>query len=228
MTYRWIIFLCLLSTTHASTQLETGSFDDQVYGKDGVVLLYDMDSEEQLYLFIAASESYEDDDRINFWHLNCDYTEFCETRSEVDDAPTMLYSFRNEFWEAQPCRLYTEHAFEMFFKTKVSENCLNTRSLCSSVMNLTIADHHGKNHSDIRVLYEMYEDEGNAIEKEWEALTNEIQNDFIKRRTEFQMKLRNADERRKVLGQMMEEQHAEAYDNNEKQVQELVIDMSKQ
>jgi len=74
----------------------------------------------------------------------------------------------------------------------------------------------------------MYEDEGNAIEKEWEALTNEIQNDFIKRRTEFQMKLRNADERRKVLGQMMEEQHAEAYDNNEKQVQELVIDMSKQ
>ena len=45
MTYYWIIFLLSITCTHASTQLETGSFDDQVYGKDGVVLLYDMDSE---------------------------------------------------------------------------------------------------------------------------------------------------------------------------------------
>ena len=212
--------------THASVQLKSGSFDDQVYGKDGIVLLYDTDSEDLLYAYSNAAERYNLDDRIHFWHLNCDYTDFCEIRSEVQRLPTLLYSFRNEFWQSHDCKMYNEHAFELFFKTKINENCLNTRSLCSSVMNLTIEEYYGKkNHSSIKLLYNKYKEEGDKIEKEWNFISNEIQENFMRQRTEFQLKLRNADDKMKIFGQMMEELHLDAYDSNEEKLNEIVIDM---
>lgn len=226
-----LIFSILMFSCKSSIiSLKTGSFDDQTYGKDGVVLLYDNLSEMQLMYFLNAAEKFEDQD-INFWHLNCDLAEsFCKNRPEIEgvNIPAMLYSFRNELWSGQGCKTYKEHAFETFFKSKLQENCLTVPSLCSYTMNDTLKEFGEENHTVIRDEYIREKDIGDKIEKEWKEITDEFQSEFMRKRLEFQNKLQKSDDRVKILGLLMETRHSESYEENEGEVQELVIDMRKE
>lgn len=153
-THLSIILLFQISYSQAiSIPLDEGSFDEQTFGKDGVVLFYDYDSEDVFVDYALVAEQFGTNGDINFWHINCDHAEiFCEGRPDVQDAgvPSMLYSFRNELWKAQHCKTYKEHAFQVFFKTKLHENCLNTPKLCSTIMNTTLKKYGGENHTVLK------------------------------------------------------------------------------
>jgi len=206
---RTVVFLILCTCAAASTPLENGSFDDQTYGKDGVVLLYDNQSVEQLAHFLKLSA-----EGLHFWHLDCEIApSFCDARA--DTLPTVLFSFRNEQWSTQSVKTYDEHAFETFVKSKVQENCVNTRRLCSAAMNETLAAHGERNHTEVRALYEAEKEDGDAIEKEWNEYSEQTQREFMEQRAAFQERLRESDERLKVLGQLMEAMHATAYSKQE-------------
>lgn len=224
-----IIFLLHISNAWCiSEPLNTGSLDDQTFGKDGVILLHNDDSIDTLAYFVNVSIKYEENENVHFWHLNCDNAiEFCEGRPEIEEygVPVMLYSFRNELWEGQGCKTYKEHAFETFFNTKVTETCLNTPRLCSSIMNQTLEEHDGKNHSQIRKLYLAEKEDGDEIEQKWELESRRIQQEWNMKRTGAQLDLRNSDDRMKIYKQMMEKLHSESYEENEGEVQNIVIDM---
>lgn len=227
------LFLLTLSTVYAqsetaSSSLKSGSFEDQTFGKDGVVLFYNYESEDVLANYLTASNKYMDNENIHFWHINCDQAfEFCSNRPKVGEVgiPSMLYSFRNELWEAQGCKTYKEHAFETFFNTKLQENCLNTPHTCSTVMNETLKEDGDKNHTEIKKLYLAEEEKGKDIEKEWESVSNEIQRQWNDRRFKFVVELRNSDEKLKIYKVLMEKLHSEVYEKNEGEIQEIVIDM---
>jgi hypothetical protein len=224
-----LLVLCMLFHTSASKiiPLESGSFEDQTYGKDGVVLLYDNLSEIQLMHFIDAAKKFENE-TINFWHLNCDFAkDFCANRPEISDinVPAMLYSFRNELWKGQGCKTYKSHAFETFFQTKVHETCLNTPSLCTNAMKKVLENYMDKNHSVVSLEYLREKKYGDFVEDEWKKVSDEIQNNFFRKRIEYQQKLHESDERLKILGLLMEKLHSESYEENEGEVQEVVIDM---
>lgn len=210
--------------------LEDGSFDDQTYGLDGVVMFYDYDSEDVFAQYLTVANQYEKNENINFWHVNCDHAqEFCEGRPSVGEVglPCMLYSFRNELWEAQSATTYNEHAFQVFFNTKLTENCLNTPSLCSSIMNITLKEVGDKNHSVIRKLYLEEKEKGDNLENEWKDISDAIQREWNTKRSKFVMDLRNSDEKLKLYSQVMEKLHSDSYEKNEGSVQQIVIDMSK-
>jgi hypothetical protein len=229
---RLLILSCLLSHSLASiVPLKTGSFDDQTYAKDGIVLLYDNLSETQLMYFINVASKFEDDPKINFWHINCDLADtFCKNRAELagTNIPAMLYSFRNELWAAQGCKTYKEHAFETFIKTKLQENCLTVPRLCTYVMNETLKDFGDENHTVVRDEYLREKNNGDVIEHEWREITDRIQNDFKTKRIEFQNRLLNSDDKVKILGLLMEKHHSLSYEENEGELQEVVIDMRKE
>tara|TARA_A100001015_G_scaffold190439_1_gene212164 strand:+ start:2137 stop:2847 length:711 start_codon:yes stop_codon:yes gene_type:complete len=226
-----ILLLQLLSHLNAeSVPLEDGSFDDQTYGKDGVVLFYDYESEDILANYLIVAEQFEEDENINFWHINCDHANiFCNGRPKVQDSgvPSMLYSFRNELWEVQNCQTYTEHAFQVFFKTKLQENCLNTPSLCSSMMNSTLKEVRDKNHTEIKKLYTEEKKVGDALEAEWEEISRSIQQQWNEKRTGFVLDLKTSDEKLKVYALLMEKLHSESYEEHEGSVQQIVVDMRK-
>jgi hypothetical protein len=228
--YLFLLNLYIASAQNAtvSIPLENGSFDEQTFGKDGVVLFYNYESEPILGNYLIVADKFKDDKNINFWHINCDHApEFCDGRPEVEEAgiPSMLYSFRNELWEAQGCKTYKEHAFETFFKTKLQENCLNTPELCSSIMNLTLSEYGDGNHTEIKKLYLEEEEKGLDIEAEWQKISNEIQREWNEKRTQFVVELRNSDEKLKVYKLLMEKLHSDAYEKNEGETQQIVIDM---
>ena len=205
--------------------LESGSFDEQTYGKNGIVLLYDDASEEQLMYFLTVAEKFKDDDKIHFWHLNCNLAEdFCAGRDEFHTLPVMLYSFRNELWEGQECDDYKEHAFETFFRTKVEENCLTVPSLCTEAMNQTLEIYGESNHTVLKKAYLEEKDNGDDVEKEWNEISQKIQNDFMQKRLQFQNKLRMSDERVKILGLLMEKKHSESYESNKGEKIKIEID----
>ena len=167
-------------------------------------------------------------EKIHFWHVNCAHAiDFCKDSPKIEEAglPTMLYSFRNEFWETQGCKTYSEHAFETFFNTKLNENCLNTPTLCSSVMNMTLKEHKAKNHTDIRDLYLQEDKKGKDLEKEWETVSQNIQRQWNEERSRFVIELRNSDDRLKIYKLLMEKMHSESYEEMEGATQQLVIDM---
>lgn len=228
--YLLLLNLCIAYAQNASISiaLENGSFDDQTYGKDGVVLFYNYESEEVFGSYLLVSNKYKEEKNINFWHINCDHApEFCESRPKVEEAglPCMLYSFRNELWEAQGCKTYKEHAFETFFNTKLQENCLNTPELCSSIMNITLKEDGDKNHTQIKKLYLLEEEKGLDIEAQWKSISDEIQRKWHEKRSEFVLKLRNSDDKLKIYKQLMEKAHSDAYEKNEGETQQLVVDM---
>jgi len=228
--YLFLLNLYIASAQNAtvSMHLENGSFDEQTFGKDGVVLFYNYESELILGNYLIVADKFKDDKNINFWHINCDHApEFCDGRPEVEEAgiPSMLYSFRNELWEAQGCKTYKEHAFETFFNTKLQENCLNTPELCSSIMNLTLSEDGDRNHTEIKKLYLEEEEKGLDIEAEWEKISNEIKREWNEKRTQFVVELRNSDEKLKVYKLLMEKLHSDAYEKNEGETQQIVIDM---
>lgn len=226
-----ILFLSQIAYLHAeSIPLEDGSFDEQTYGKDGVVLFYDYNSEEVFANYLTIAKKFEGNEDINFWHVNCDHAEvFCDGRPNVKDSgiPSMLYSFRNELWEAQNCKTYREHAFEVFFNIKLKENCLNTPSLCSSIMNLTLKEFGEANHTTLKKLYNEEKKNGDELEKGWNDISNAIQRQWNEKRTNFVLDLRNSDEKLKLYGLLMEKLHSESYEKNEGEVQQIVVDMSK-
>ena len=229
--YTFEIFITIIIYVKAvSLPLENGSFDAQTYGKDGVVLFYNIESENILPTFLSVAEKYEEDENIHFWHVNCDFAvEFCKNREKIKNVglPAMLYSFRNELWNAQGCKTYNEHAFETFFNTKLQENCLNTPILCSSIMNITLKEHGDKSHAEIKKLYLEEKKEGDSIEEEWETLSNNIQNQWNNERTKFVVKLRNSDDKLKIYKMLMEQLHSTSYEKNEGEVQQILIDMTK-
>lgn len=211
-----------------SVALENGSFDEQTYGKDGVVLFYNYESEKVLASYMLASNKFENDKKINFWHINCDHApEFCESRPKIQEVgiPSLLYSFRNELWEAQGVKTYKEHAFETFFNTKLQENCLNTPKLCSSVMNITLKEDGHLNHSAIKKLYMDEQDVGLELEKRWKEISDDIQRKWNLQRQKFVLELRNSDDRLIIYKLLMEKLHSEAYEKNEGETQQIVIDM---
>lgn len=228
--YLLLLNVCIVSAQNESVSigLENGSFDDQTYGKDGVVLFYNYESEEVFGNYLLVSNKYKSDKNINFWHINCDHApEFCESRPKVEEVgvPCMLYSFRNELWEVQGCKTYKEHAFETFFNTKLQENCLNTPELCSSIMNITLEEDGDKNHTDLKKLYLLEEETGLDTEAEWKRVSDEIQRRWHEQRTKFVMQLRNSDDKLKVYKLLMEKIHSESYEKNEGETQQLVVDM---
>jgi hypothetical protein len=248
--------VCLTYTESKSLALEDGSFDDQTYGKDGVVLFYNYESEDTLTYFMMVSEKFKNNDKIHFWHINCDHADlFCENRPEILNSgiPSMLYSFRNELWQSKNCKTYKEHAFEVFFKTKLQENCLNTPKLCSSVMNMTLKEHGEKNHTELKKLYEEEKMNGDELEREWGDITSSIQSEWKKKREEyinddrkeewdevsnklkadwnekraqFVLDIKKSDEKLKVYGLLMEKIHSDSYEKTEGEVQQIVIDMN--
>ena len=233
---KFLLFLSILCSLQIaylqaeSIPLEEGSFDDQTFGQDGVVLFYDYNSEEVLANYLTVAKKFEGNEDINFWHVNCDHSEvFCEGRPNVQDSgiPSMLYSFRNELWEAQNCKTYREHAFEVFFNTKLKENCLNTPSLCSSIMNLTLKEFGEANHTTLKKLYNEEKKTGDDLEVRWNDISTAIQREWNEKRTNFVLDLRNSDEKLKLYGWLMEKLHSESYEKNEGEVQQIVIDMSK-
>ena len=231
-----LLFLSILCSLQVaclqaeSIPLEDGSFDEQTYGRDGVVLFYDYNSEEVLAHYLTVAKKFENNEDISFWHINCDHAEiFCEGRPKVQDTgiPSMLYSFRNELWEAQNCKTYKEHAFEVFFNTKLQENCLNTPSLCSSIMNLTLKEVGEANHTTLKKLYNEEKKTGDELEAQWNDISTAIQREWNEKRINFVLDLRNSDEKLKLYGLLMEKLHSESYEKNEGEVQQIVIDMSK-
>lgn len=221
-----LFFLCLFCSRGMVNNIKSGSFDEQVYGKDGVVLLYTHKTEEVLHHFTKVALTYENNTNIHFWHLNCDFAvEFCEGRTEIGDRelPVMLYSFRNELWQAVEVENYKEHAFEVFFKTKLNENCLNTRHLCSLKMNETLKMFEDKNHTEIKEKYLEIERNIKITEKEWENVMERIKSEFLQTRLKYQVKITDMDDELKVLGQLMEKIHNEQYEENKGEVQEIEI-----
>ena len=179
---------------------------------------------------MAVAEKFENNNDINFWHVNCDHAEtFCEGRPNVQESgiPSMLYSFRNELWQAQNCQTFREHAFEVFFNTKLKENCLNTPSLCSSIMNLTLNEFRDANHSTLKKMYQEEKKVGDELEQTWKDISDSIQAEWNSKRSKFVLDLRNSDEKLKLFGLLMEKLHSDSYEKNEGEVQQIVIDMSK-
>ena len=161
--------------------------------------------------------------------MNCDFAvEFCKNRPKIQEAgiPAMLYSFRNEVWDVQGCKTYKEHAFETFFNTKLQENCLNTPSLCSKIMNITLKEHVKKTHAELKKLYFEEIKKGDTIEAEWKNISNKIQNEWNFQRTNFVLKLRNSDDKLKIYKLLMEKIHSESYEEAEGEIQQIVVDMS--
>ena len=224
-----LVFIMMVFYTVAADikMLESGSFDEQTYGKDGVVLLYDDASEEQLMYFLTVAEKFKDNDKIHFWHLNCNLAEdFCAGRDEFETLPVMLYSFRNELWQSQECDDYKEHAFETFFRTKVEENCLTVPSLCTDAMNETLKIYAESNHTVLKKAYLEEKNNGDDVEKEWSEISERIQREFIQKRLNFQNKLRMSDERVKILGLLMEKKHSQSYEKNKGEKIKIEIDQS--
>ena len=227
--YQFVILtLCITYAKSESVALENGSFDDQTYGKDGVVLFYNYESEDILGKYLIVADKFDKDDNINFWHVNCAHAfEFCEGRPKVEEAgvPSMLYSFRNELWEVQGCKTYSEHAFETFFNTKLQENCLNTPILCSSIMNITLKEDGHRNHTEIKKLYLAEEENGLDIEVAWKDISDEIQQRWNEKRAKFVVQLRNSDDKMKLYKMLMEKIHSDNYEKNEGDLQQIVVDM---
>lgn len=192
-----------------STSLTSGSFDDQTYGRNGVVLLWD--NTEVYEKFTAAASAVTDED-IDFWDLSCAAApEFCHLNARGQEVPFVLYSFRNEPWKSLSVKEYTEHAFTTFFNTQIRANCFANRSLCTPIMNETIAEQVPLKFERVKRAYLDTQQEAAQIEHDWEEISGEIQQKFFEQRKEVQEAVSLLDEKIKVLGQMLEHIHNENY-----------------
>lgn len=215
------------SKSSRSTQLSGGSFESYTYGKDGVILFY-TDKSLQIYdEWLDAVQNTEVSEKINFWHLNCDIVrDFCDRRSEIKDItkPAIMYSFRNEPWLGKPVTSFKSHAFEVFFDVKANANCLNTPSLCTTLMNETLQECKNKTHAELKKAYENGEEEIKDFETMWEDYSSEVLRNYHIKKAAIQAGIEDLTTKAKIYNLLMENIHLEAYEGVENKVNDIVID----
>lgn len=231
-----LLFICFLiiGLSHAETEYSTSealasgssSFEEHTYGKDGVILFYNDENLELLQKWFDAVESVPESSKINFWHLNCDITNFCFKRPEIKDItrPAIMYSFRNLPWKGKSVASYTQHAFEVFFNTKMHESCLNKPSLCNKEMKEALEIYRDKPHKELKEAYEEAEEEIKRIESKWEEISNEIQKNWGLKKAAHQSFIEDQESKQRVLKLLMEQVHIEAYDKVQEDAEALTID----
>jgi hypothetical protein len=217
-----MLFLILVFTyvsigsSTISKSLASGSFDDQTYGKDGVVLLWGDERVDTYDSWVEAINETTTTGNINFWDLSCSIApEFCELNARGMKPPFVLYSFRNEPWQRLSVRKYDKHAFTTFFNTHVNANCYLNRSICTYDMNVTLEKYKNKEFGEIREAYIDAQQRATQVEFDWGGVSASLQKDFITQRKKVQDEINVLDERMKALGQMLESMHHDNYRNRE-------------
>jgi len=211
-----LLYYLPLVYSKISTSLTSGSFDEQTYGRNGVVLLW-KDSRRDVYdSFTAAAGDVKDED-IHFWDLSCSLApDFCDLNARGNKVPLILYSFRNEPWKALTVQLYDKHAFTTFFNSQLKANCFANRTLCTDVMNNTITDHIDLDFDRVKRSYLDVQQEVAQVEHDWDKVSERIQSEFFSERKKVQDAVDVLDQKLKVLGQMLEHIHNENYKDRER------------
>ncbi len=212
----FILFLCLATVqSKISTSLTSGSFDDQTYGRNGIVLLW-KDSRKDIYESFTSAAGEVDDEDIHFWDLSCSMAEeFCDLNARGKEVPLILYSFRNEPWQVLTVKIYDKHAFTTFFNSQLKANCYANRTLCTETMNKTIKEYGQQDFKTVKRRYLDTQQEAAQIEHDWSKASERIQNEFFTERKKVQDAVHILDERLKVLGQILEHIHNENYKDRE-------------
>jgi len=213
--FKLLLFSLLVKAfANGSVELTRGSFDEQTYGKNGVVLLYNEERESIYEEWKSATGEVEDED-IYFWELSCTLaSEFCRSNANGKELPVVLYSFRNEGWQSLSVKGYSSHALSVFFNTEIKSNCFKNRRLCTEIMTDTLEKFESESFSVVRTEYLTVQQEAAQIEHDWDEKSREIQAIFFKEKGEIQKSIDVLDQRMKVLGEMLENMHHIIYNSN--------------